>query len=184
MTSDDTTSDDTTPEDTFRDPADPSQRGTEEPIEAARFAWPDADLDPVARMWALAAALPHCAIRETVLDAPFDRVWDFISDFEASTPRYEGAVTRLEVLEHFDEGLRIRSKMITGFWIEADVVLRPGWCLMESRFGHIGMAARPEDATRTRFVHFEGSTLLSRILKPYFHWNIGGDFRRLNALLG
>lgn len=162
----------------------PDETMPDVPIDAMRFAWPEAELDRVARMRALAAGLPHCAVRETVLDADFDRVWNLISDLENNTPRYEGAVTRVQILERSGERLRLRSRMITGFSIESDVVLRPGWCVMSSRFGQIGMAAEPEDDAQTRFIHFEGSEILGRILRPYFHWNIGGDFRRLGALLG
>jgi hypothetical protein len=173
MTSDESTTSDTTMDDGRID----------QPIDAERFAWPEVVLDPVSKMRAIAEGLPYCAVRETVFDAPFDRVWDFISDFERNTAQIEGAVLRVEVLERSGETLRIRSRMITGFWIEADVVLRRGWCLMSSRTGQIGMAACPEGDAQTRFIHFEGSPLFGRVLRPYFHWNIGGDFRRLDALL-
>lgn len=153
------------------------------PIDASRFAWPTSTLDPVSKMRALAAGLAHCAVRETVLDAPFERVWETISDLENATPRYEGLVSQVEILERHDETLRIRSRMRTGVWIESNVVLQPGWCLMRSRLGQIGMAANPVGTDRTRFIHFEGSQLFGRLLRPFFHWNIGGDFRRLSALL-
>ena len=153
------------------------------PIDTDRFAWPVATLDPVSKMRALAIALPHCAVRETVLDAEFDRVWDLLVDFEHGTPRYEGLVREVEILERTETNLRIKSRMISGFWIEAEVVLEPGWCLMRSRMGEIGMAARPEGESRTRFIHFEGSRPFGRILRPFFDWNIRGDFRRLEALL-
>lgn len=163
---------------------DASILNAEAPIEVERFQFPQVELGPIEKMRAIAAALPYCAVRETVLEAPFDRVWDLISDFERSTPRYEGTVRRVEVLERSAERLRIRSQMVVGFWMEAEVVLRSGWCLMDSRLGKVGMAARPDGIDRTRFIHFEGSSAaFGRLLRPYFHWNIGGDFRRLMALL-
>ena len=53
-----------------------------DPIEIERYAWPTADLNPIARMKALAAGLPHVAGDEAVFDVPFDRFWEFIVDFE------------------------------------------------------------------------------------------------------
>ena len=35
------------------------------PIDASALAWPTAELDPVARMRALSAAMPHVAANET-----------------------------------------------------------------------------------------------------------------------
>jgi hypothetical protein len=176
MTPDETTTHDSTSSDPTLEALD-----VDRPIAGELFAWPEAVLDPVSRMRAIAEALPYCAVRETVFDAPFDRVWDFVSDLEHSTAQFERSIRRVEILDRSDESLRIRSRLITGFSIELDVVLRPGWCLMNSRIGQIGMAARPEGERRTRFIHFEGSPLFGRLLRPYFHWNIGGDFKRLTA---
>lgn len=176
------TSDETTTRDSTSNDPTPRALGIDRPIDAELFAWPEVVLDPVSKMRAITEALPYCAVRETVFDAPFDRVWDFISDLEHSTVQFERSVRRVEILEQSGESLRVRSRTITGFSTEFDVVLRPGWCLMNSRFGQIGMAARPEGEGSTRFIHFEGSPLFGRLLRPYFHWNIGGDFRRLTAL--
>jgi hypothetical protein len=178
MTSDETQ----TPESATTDPSIDAL-GDDRPIDAELFAWPQVIPDPVAKMRAIAEGVPYCAVRETILDAPFERVWDFVSDLEHNTARIEGGVRRVEILDRAEESLRIRSHLIMGFSIEADVVLRRGWCLMNSRVGQIGMAARPEGDARTRFIHFEGSPLFGRLLRPYFHWSIGGDFRRLVALL-
>jgi hypothetical protein len=166
-----------------QDESDSGQTIPDGALVAEGFAWPRGRLDEVAKMRAIAAALPYCAVRETVLHAPFDRVWNFISDVEGSTPLFEGTVSRLEILERNGEHLRIRSRSLPGLWFESRMVLRPGWCLMHSRVGQVGMAARAEGDDRTRFIHFEGSPLLGRLLRPYLHWNIGGDFRRLAALL-
>ena len=54
---------------------------------------------------------------------------------------------------------------------------------MVSSIGEIGMAARPESETATRFAHFEGSTRLGRLARPLFSWNIRQDFRKLRRLL-
>lgn len=169
-----------------RDPSreEPAPSLTEDRIDPQGYAWPAAQLDPVERMRALAAGLSYAAEDETVFDVDFDRVWSFISDFEGNTKRFEGAVSRARILDHTEDRIRLQAKgPIGGPWIDFSVVLRPGWCLMKSRFGDVGMAARPESEGRTRFFHFEGSRLLGRIVRPVFAWNIRQDFRRLRALL-
>jgi hypothetical protein len=175
----------------------------EAPIDPTRIEWPTARLDPVARMRALASALPHVAIDETVFDVEFDRLWQYVSDLEHSTPQYEAAVSRARVLSRHPEtppvsddpetdgatpptGERIELETRAPFggpWMRFDVVLRPGWCLMRSRFGEVGMAARPEAPGRTRFIHFEGARWLGRLGRPLFAWNIRQDFRKLRARL-
>ena len=158
----------------------------ETPIDAARYAWPTAELDPVARMRALSAGMPHVATNETVFDADFDRVWELIADFEQYTHQFEASVGRTKIVERDGERLVLHVKgpipALTP-WQRFDVVLRPGWCLMSSKIGHVGMAARPEGEGRTRYFHFEGSALLGRLVKPLFAWNIRQDFRKMNGLL-
>jgi hypothetical protein len=164
-------------------------KSTNDPTDDARidvdhFSWPEARLDPVSKMRALAAGLPHVAFRETVLNAEFDRVWNFIADLEGHTHLYEATVSRVRILERRDDRLQIQTRIRPfGFWLRMNVVLRPGWCVMNSRLGEVGMAAHPEGDSRTRYFHFEGSRLLGRMARPYFHWNMRGEFRRLNALL-
>ncbi len=168
---------------------DPRNDPTSDPtrdarIDVDRFSWPEATLDPVSKMRALAAGLPHVAFRETVLNADFDRVWNFIADLEGHTHLYEAAVSRVRILERSDDRLQIETRILPfGDWLNMDVVLRPGWCVMNSRWGEVGMAAHPEGDSRTRYFHFEGSRLLGRMARPYFRWNMVGEFRRLEALL-
>ncbi len=50
--------------------------------------WPTADLDPVARLRALAAAIPGSAITETAIAAPFETVWAVASDGEQGLPHF------------------------------------------------------------------------------------------------
>lgn len=152
-------------------------------IRVEEYAWPSATVDPVNRMRALAAALPNIAIDETRFDVPFDQLWSFIADLEGNTPRFEGAVTDLRILSREGDSIRLKARTPAGFWTAFDVILRPGWCLMRSRYGHVGMAARPEGPDASRFLHFEGSSVLGRLTRPYFAWNIRQDFRRLRSLL-
>jgi len=156
---------------------------SDDPIELERYAWPTVSLDPVAKMRVLASGLPNVAIDETVFDVPFDRLWSFIEDLESNTPRFEGVVNRLRILERHGEQIRLEARTPLGLWITFDCVLRSGWCIMRSGSGQIGMAAHAESATQTRFIHFENSSLFGRLARPFFAWNIRQDFRRLNALL-
>ena len=132
----------------------------------------------------MAGGLPHVAQDEAVFDVPFDRFWSYLTDFEANTPRIEGTVGRVLELERDGDRLTLEARgPLIGPWQRFDVVLRPGWCLMRTRIGEIGMAARPETGRSTRYFHFEGSALLGRIARPFFAWNIRQDFRRLRRLL-
>lgn len=151
-------------------------------IEPERFAWPSADLDAVDRMRALAAGLPHAALDDTVFDADFDRVWGFIADLERSTPQYEASVSQLSILSREGERLELDSATPFGTSMRFRAILRPGWCVMASSSGAIGMAARPESEHTTRFVHFECAHVASRLLRPYLRWNIHRDFKKLRRI--
>jgi len=137
--------------------------------------FPAARLDRIARLHALAAGLPGCAVLETVLDAPFDRVWDWVSDLERSVPAFDSDVADLRVLRRqplpgdtgdtgdtgdAGERLLVRSRSsANALWLRTlfDVDLAPGWCWMTTRPQAyiVGMAAEP-DGDRTRFAQLEG----------------------------
>jgi len=155
----------------------------DDPIEAVQFNWPTAELDPIARMRALVAALPHAASDETVFDVPFDTLWSFIEDLETNVPQFENAVGRLRIVDREGERLKVDTRSPMGIPMRFDVVLKSGWCLMSSTRGQIGMAAHPLGETRTRFFHFERSARLSRVARPFFAWNIQQDFRKIRSLL-
>lgn len=166
----------------------------EEAIEARRYAWPEVELDPVARMRALTAGRPYVAAREGLFNVDFESFWSFIADLEQNTARYEIPVSNLRIVARepesdssqpgpLGERIRLETRSPLGLRIDFEAVLRPGWCLMQSRFGEIGMAARPEGQGQTRFFHFEGSKAAGRLARPFFRWNIAHDFRRLRTLL-
>jgi hypothetical protein len=117
--------------------------------------WPDTDLDPIRRLHVLAAALPGARVEQTRLDAPFDFVWDLVSDLEAELPRIVRDVRSLTITRRTPaipnddpapagERLEAYARGYAGLRARFDIVLRPGWCVMRSRFLIGGMAAGPE----------------------------------------
>jgi hypothetical protein len=136
--------------------------------------WPTVELDPIARLRVMSRSLPGVAMAERTFDAPFDDVWDFVSDLEASVPQIDTDVRKLRILSSDGERLRIRSwghfLGVTYRAPDSDVELRRGWCWMHSPAYVVGMAAIP-DGDRTRFAHLEGVPLggprfLQRSLLP------------------
>ena len=144
--------------------------------------WPFADVDPVSRLHALAAAMPWLSIEERMIEAPFARVWSYIADLERGVPQFEGNVRKIEILTRDGERLRLRSSGPAGLVLRLDAVLRPGWCVMRGALVEIGMAATPVGASATRFAHFEGSRRLGRIGRPLFRYFVRRDLARLAAL--
>ena len=148
------------------------------------MSWPEAELDPVARLRALAAALPHVSLAERVIAAPFAHVWSYLEDMERGVPRFEGNVRRLEIVRREGERLWLRSEGPLGVTLAMQAVLRPGWCVMGTASGsvQIGMAARGEGPGATRFAHFEGSRWLGRLGRPLFARNVRRDLANLARL--
>ena len=144
--------------------------------------WPSVELDPVARLRALAASLPWVSFEEAVIEAPFARVWSYIANMERGVPQFERNVRRLEILARDGDELVLRSWSPGGLSMRLDAVLRPGWCVMRGALGEIGMAATPVGANATRFAHFEGSRRLGRIARPVFRRFVRRDLARLAAL--
>ncbi len=147
-------------------------------------AWPSVEIDPVVRLRALAAGLPHVALVECVLDAAPEQVWSIVGDLERGVPRFEEGVRSAEITARDGEHLEVVTRGSLGLPMHFRAVLRPGWCVMHSRLADIGMAVAPQDeGRRTRFAHFEGSRWLGRLGRPFFRRRVLGDFERLRLLL-
>jgi hypothetical protein len=130
--------------------------------------WPVADLDPVRRMRVLAAATPGAAYAEKLIPAPFSAVWEAASDLEHELPRMISDLWSFEITSARGERLTARARGRLGQRARFDVVLRPGWCVMQSRFLIGGMAAVP-DGDGTRFAFLGGLRLPGiRLLYPMF----------------
>lgn len=129
-----------------------------------------ADLDPIRRMRVLAAATPGVAYAEKLIPAPFDAVWDTASDLEHELPRMITDLRSFEIISARGERMTARARGRLGQHARFEVVLRPGWCVMESRFLVGGMAAASEPGgTRFAFLgglRLPGIRLLGPLLRP------------------
>lgn len=128
--------------------------------------WPVAEVDPIRRLRVLAAAVPGAVVTETTYDAPFAQVWAVAADLEHELPMYLPDVRAMRVTRRDGDRLEAHARGYAGLRARFDIVLRPGWCVMSSRFLLGGMAAVP-DQERTRFaflggVHVPGQ----RVLRP------------------
>ena len=132
--------------------------------------WPAAELDPVRRMRVLAAATPGVGYAEKLIPALFDAVWETASDLEHQLPRMITDLRSFEITSARGERMTARARGRLGQRARFDVVLRPGWCVMQSRFLIGGMAAVPEaDGTRFAFLgglRLPGIRLLDPPLRP------------------
>jgi hypothetical protein len=147
--------------------------------------WPVVEVDAVRRLRIVAAALPYVALDEAVFDAPLDRVWGLVGDLVHGVPQFERGIDEVEILREEEERLEVVTRYTPlRLPMRFAVELRRGWCLMQSPYAQIGMAAVSEDGGRkTRFAHFEGSPALGVLARPYFRWNVAGDLRRIAELL-
>jgi hypothetical protein len=111
---------------------------------ATEMGWPVDELDPVRRLTVLAAAIPGTQVATRLLPEPFDAVWAVMSDLEGELGKFQPDLRRLRVTRASGERWEAVARSRFGMRARFDVVLRPGWCWMQSRFLLVGMAARPE----------------------------------------
>jgi hypothetical protein len=150
--------------------------------------WPVADLDAVARLRVLATVQPSATFVEDLFDAPFDAVWAVASDLERELPQLLHDVRSLRVTAAEGERLEAYARGYAGLRARFDIVLSPGWCLMQSRFLLGGMAAVPV-GERTRFAflggfRFPGAALFRPVVWPVSRYYGPLVLRRLRGRLG
>lgn len=143
--------------------------------------WPTADLDPIRRLQIVAAGFTRPAHAERHFDAPVDRVWAVVSDLENELPQVIPGLRAFTVRDAEGERLSAVATSVLGHRERFSVVLRPGWCLMQSRLLASGMAAVTA-GEGTRFAYFSalrfpGSGAVQR-LRP-----AGRSGRRSDVLL-
>lgn len=105
--------------------------------------WPVAELDPVRRLYALAAAIPGAVIAERIIPVPFETLWASINDLERAVPHSEWHVRSLRITHADGDRLTADVRGQLGMRDTFAVVLRPGWCWMQGRVLYAGMAATP-----------------------------------------
>ncbi|MFB6515588.1 hypothetical protein ACFCXF_39735 [Streptomyces virginiae] len=133
--------------------------------------WPVvAELDAVRRLRVIARATPGTTFAERPVGAPFDRVWGLVRDLEHQMPLMIGDIRSFTVTSAVGERLEATARSPLGMRARFDIVLRPGWCLMRSRFVIGGMAAVAEgDGTRLAFfggLRLPGIRLAQPVLRP------------------
>lgn len=142
-------------------------------------AWPEAELDPVRRLYALTAGIPGAVVVERLIPAPVAAVWAIAGDLEREVPRSAWHVRSLRIVAR--DGDRLEA-VVTGWAGLRDrfgAVLRPGWCVMQGRALWIGMAATPAPGG-TRFALAAGLRLPgSRGLRPLVRRSVDRSLRRL-----
>lgn len=152
--------------------------------ENTALAWPEAELNPVQRLRIVAAGLPHVALVEAVIEAPIEKVWGLVGDLVNGSPQFERGVASTKITRQDGDHLELTARTVLGVSFDYKVELRFGWCLMESRYSQVGMAAIEEEPGRTtRLAHFEGSRLLGRLGLPFFRWNCAGDMDRISRIV-
>jgi hypothetical protein len=131
--------------------------------------WPVADLDPLRRLRVMAAAIPGTDMTELTIDAPPEAVWQVVSNLPVEMPRLVRDFRSVTITPGSGERLVMHARGYLGQRARFDVVIRPGWCWMQSRFLLCGMAAVP-DPSGTRFgflggIRAPGVTLLHPLLQ-------------------
>ncbi len=128
--------------------------------ERARQDWPSIELDSVRRLRVLAVAGGHRLFEERILPGSFEQVWSVAADLEGELPGFISGLRSFSVspAEPGSDRLSGVATSAIGHREHFDIVLRPGWCLMQSSAVVGGMAAVP-DPDGVRFALFGGLRL-------------------------
>lgn len=132
--------------------------------------WPVVDLDPVRRLRVLAESTPGTVYTERTVPADFDRTWAIAADLETSMPAMIDDIRGFTIIARHGTQLEALARSPWGMRARFDIVLRPGYCVMRSRFVVGGMAAVPVgEHTHFAFfggLRFAGIRFLTRPLRP------------------
>lgn len=127
--------------------------------------WPTAELNPVQRLRVMAAATDAVMYAEQYLEVPATELWQVASDLEGELPHLVPTLRSFTMEPGRGDSAWAESHL--GHRARFDVLLQPGWCLMQSRHVIGAMAATPE-GSGTRFAVLGGlrGTRLPRLLTP------------------
>ncbi|MEU3659501.1 hypothetical protein AB0E77_07000 [Streptomyces sp. NPDC032940] len=133
--------------------------------------WPLAEVDPIRRLRIIASGARHPAFAERRFDVPVGRLWSVASDLETELPLIVPGLRSFTVTKTAGDRLSGRAVGVLGYRERFDVVLRPGWCLMQGTALTSGMAATP-DGDGCRFAFFStlrlpGGGALDRLRAPW-----------------
>jgi hypothetical protein len=152
--------------------------------------WPTVELNNVQRMRVLAGVVPNATVGETIVDAPFDRVWSWFSDIERSVPAFDGQVRRVRIRRRVGDEIEMTAWSGPGAMLPLrfDVLLEPsGWCLMigQARLYVVGMSAVPVGEHRTHVALLEAvPRRFGGLVAPSMQRHVRGDVRRIARVLG
>ncbi|MFF3405291.1 SRPBCC family protein [Streptomyces sp. NPDC002742] len=137
--------------------------------DAAHSSWPAVELDPVRRLKVMASATKHPNLAERHFSVPFEQLWAVASDLEHELPHIVPGLRSFTLISRDGDRLSGRAVGALGYREHFELVLRPGWCLMQSRVLISGMAAMP-DGDGSRFAFFSslrlpGGPILNRVLR-------------------
>jgi hypothetical protein len=134
--------------------------------------WPAAELDAVRRLRVIASATgQHASFAERRFDVSLDRLWPVASDLEGELPLVVDGLRCFTITRSAGERMTGEAVGALGFREQFDIVLRPGWCLMQGKVLTSGMAATAErDGCRFAFftsLRLPGGDLLDRMRGPW-----------------
>ncbi len=113
-------------------------------------------------------------VGEITIAAPLDTVWAVAADLERELPRSLPTVRSARITREDGDRLELLAVGKLGQRARFDIVLRPGWCLMRSKFVLGAMAAVPDPDGGTRFASLGGFRLPGmRLARPLL--TLAGD---------
>ncbi|EST36104.1 hypothetical protein M878_03110 [Streptomyces roseochromogenus subsp. oscitans DS 12.976] len=123
------------------------------------------------RLKVIASATGHPSFAERHYAVPLERLWSVASDLEHELPLIVTGLRSFSVTEADGERLSGEAVSVLGVRERFDVVLRPGWCLMQGKVLTSGMAATA-DGDGCRFAFFTslrlpGGGVLDRLRGPW-----------------
>lgn len=144
---------------------------------------PSAGLGPVRRLQVLAAAIPGATYDETIIYAPFDQLWAFLSDMDTAMPLLFPNFRTWRTVSHQGEQLQAAAAGYLGLRSIFDVMLKSGLCIMQDRRFIGGLAAQP-DTAGTRFALLAAPRRPARHLGVPLRPVVRRLFRRSTRRLG
>lgn len=117
--------------------------------------WPAAELGPLRRLRVIAGTAKNPVCAEHYFDVAPERLWGVVSDLERELPQLLPRLRSFTPQRPSGERFDAVAVSTLGHRENFQVLLKPGWCLMQSKLLLGAMAAEPE-GTGTRFAFLSG----------------------------